>query len=172
MHTCNHCRVELTEKNWYPSSKKAYSYICKECSKKRGIVNYHKNHEHYRAKDKERNQREDVKEYNRKQSKKYYHEKPEVALWSRAKQRAKKKGIEFNIEVTDVIIPNVCPALGIPLEITEGKSGESSPSLDRIDNSKGYIKGNVCVISHKANTIKSNSSVQELKKVLNYMETH
>lgn len=92
---------------------------------------------------------------------------PERVICSMAKRRAKEKGLEFNIDNTDIDIPILCPILGIPIVkiYTKGKSTgptSNSPSLDRIDNTKGYIKGNVRVISHKANTMKHNASPIEL----------
>lgn len=92
---------------------------------------------------------------------------PERFMHSRAKSRAKIRGIEFNIDKSDIEIPIICPILGIPI-IKEYKKGKkhgpssNSPSLDRIDNSKGYVKGNVRVISHKANTMKHNATKEEL----------
>lgn len=93
-------------------------------------------------------------------------------LHSIAKNRAKRKGLDFDIEVSDIIIPERCPYLDIPLTRTwyEGKVG-SNPSLDRIDNTKGYVKGNVQVISNRANRMKVDASLEELiifaKGVLN-----
>jgi len=55
------------------------------------------------------------------------------------------------------------------LETAEGKVSDNSYSLDRIDPSKGYVKGNVEVISHRANTLKSNATIEELEKVIQYM---
>jgi hypothetical protein len=78
-------------------------------------------------------------------------------LWNAAKSRAKEKGREFKIELTDIVIPAVCPVLGVPME---------RPSLDRIDSSKGYVKGNVRVISHRANMLKNNATIEELELVL------
>ena len=82
---------------------------------------------------------------------------PEYKMIARAKSRAKIKHIEFNIEISDIMIPDVCPILGIPLLGNSGKSGGkiNSPALDRIDCKKGYIKGNIRVISHLANMMKS-----------------
>jgi hypothetical protein len=81
---------------------------------------------------------------------------PEKRMLARAKYRAKQKGLEFNIDISDINIPEVCPVMGIPLVVKSGVPGpaKNSPSLDRIDNSKGYIKGNVRVISAAANTQK------------------
>lgn len=79
-------------------------------------------------------------------------------LLSDAKYRAKQKGIEFDIELSDIIIPPVCPILLVPLIPNKIKCGPNSPSLDRIDPNKGYVKGNIQVISHKANSMKQNAS--------------
>jgi hypothetical protein len=87
---------------------------------------------------------------------------PEAYMLDRSKSRAKKKGFEHNITITDIQIPNKCPLLGIPLFPGQGGVCPNSPTLDRIDSSKGYVKGNVWVISYKANTIKSNATPEEL----------
>lgn len=88
----------------------------------------------------------------------------EYKIWLRAKTRAKSKGQEFNIEVKDVVLPEVCPVLGIPLKHNSGKSGayKDSYSLDRIDNSRGYVKGNVQVISQLANSMKAGANPKEM----------
>lgn len=84
------------------------------------------------------------------------------AMWKAAKDRADKKGLEFNIEESDILIPTICPLLNIPIEFGTKEDYNSSPSLDRIDNTKGYIKGNVWVISKKANTMKNSATLEEL----------
>lgn len=93
-------------------------------------------------------------------------------MWKAAKSRADKKGIEFNIEESDIIIPNICPLLEVPFKFGDKNNYDYSPSLDRIDNTKGYIKGNIQVISKKANTMKSSATLQELntfcKNILRY----
>jgi hypothetical protein len=107
-------------------------------------------------------------------SRQYKHKNQEQTMISYAKDRAKRKGFEFNIEKSDIDIPIICPILGIPIfkEMSlEKKSGPSgnSPSLDRIDNKKGYVKGNIQVISHRANTMKANASPQELIRFANWV---
>lgn len=89
---------------------------------------------------------------------------PESKMYQRAKRRAKVKGLDFTIDVKDIIIPKICPILGIDLESKQGISGgqKRSPALDRIDPNKGYIKGNVRVISHLANMMKSHATKQEM----------
>jgi len=102
-------------------------------------------------------------------SRMYKERNPSKVLLNSARQRAKDKKFEFNIEVSDINIPITCPILNIPVlkVYTHGKKAgptNNSPSLDRIDNTKGYIKGNVQVISHQANTMKANASPEELIK--------
>jgi len=92
---------------------------------------------------------------------------PEKIIHQHAKERAKKKGLAFNIEESDIDIPIICPILGIPIYKIGSEDKPSGPcansaSLDRIDNTKGYVKGNVAIISHKANTMKHNASPIEL----------
>lgn len=90
----------------------------------------------------------------------------EFGMWNGAKYRAKCKGIAFDLSVTDIEIPDLCPLLGIPLVCGVNSIPlESSPTLDRIDNTKGYTKDNVWVISRKANTIKSTATYQELEMI-------
>lgn len=87
---------------------------------------------------------------------------------SSARSRAKKKGLEFNITSKDVVIPEYCPILGLKLERAPygSRAGQpQSPSIDRLDATKGYIPGNVWVISRKANIIKTDATLDELVKV-------
>jgi hypothetical protein len=99
---------------------------------------------------------------------------PIPMLLSAARSRAKKKNLEFNIDASDVIIPPICPIFGIPL-IPGGVDGSpaiNSPSIDRVDNTKGYIKGNIRVISYWANSMKRDCNIEILEKVLAYMKAH
>lgn len=101
---------------------------------------------------------------------------PQIALAllvANAKYRAKKRGIEFTITPADVEMPSICPVLGIDIE--HGNNDQSitardcAPSLDRRDNKKGYIPGNVRVISWRANRIKNDATVEELEAILKYL---
>lgn len=87
-------------------------------------------------------------------------------MCQRAKRRARKKGLEHTITHVDIVIPSHCPLLGIPLIKNQGTGGnDNSPSLDRIDSTKGYTPDNIWVISYKANTIKSNATLEELEHI-------
>ena len=86
----------------------------------------------------------------------------ERVLLSNTKVRAKAKNIPFDLEVTDIIIPEFCPVLGIKLERATGRPTASSPSIDKIVPSLGYVKGNIIVISYRANMIKNNATPEEI----------
>lgn len=95
------------------------------------------------------------------------------ALLSGAKERSKRKGLPFNIDISDIIIPNYCPVLGIKLEVCFDKKGGKahSPSLDRIDPALGYVKGNILVMSRRANLIKTDASLAEIEKVATFLRS-
>jgi len=112
--------------------------------------------------------REKHREWERNYLRKDRQARPEYYLWKGAKRRAKAKGLDFDIEVSDIIIPQLCPLLNIPIihEVGKGHRNPNSPSLDRIIPSKGYVKNNVRVISNRANLLKNNATVEELEMVL------
>lgn len=97
----------------------------------------------------------------------YSQKNPQKILLLSAKHRSIKKGVPCTIIEEDIHIPAVCPVLGISIEKrfnADGKKGAypNSPSLDRIDNLKGYEKGNIQVISSKANSMKNSATPEEL----------
>lgn len=102
---------------------------------------------------------------------------PRKKLLYAAKSHANRKNLECTITIDDIIIPSHCPVLEIPLIPTVGKGRQNrhetynSPTLDRRDNSQGYIRGNVFVISGRANHLKSNSTIEEMEAVLSYMKS-
>jgi hypothetical protein len=109
---------------------------------------------------------EEQKKRNQEKQNEYRVNNPEWYMHNKARRRAIDRQIEFNLEVKDIVMPINCPVFKkykLKKEYSE-KSGPKpwSPSLDRIDNSKGYIKGNVQVISNKANTMKGNATPEEL----------
>lgn len=93
---------------------------------------------------------------------------------SRTKASAKKRGIQFSLTTTDlddIGIPLTCQVLGIPIYFYKGKPQDDSISIDRIDSSKGYTKDNIIIVSYRVNKIKSDASIQELEKILNFYKT-
>ena len=96
----------------------------------------------------------------------------EYKMLARAKSRAKKNNLPFNIELDDIVIPEKCPLLGIKIESTEVRNSPNNPSLDKIIPEKGYIKGNVWVISNRANTLKNDASLQELQTLVENLKCY
>lgn len=141
----------------------SFSSYCKSCDRERQNKIYAKNRCKYnearRIKFKEDpNYREHVKLGKRISSRKNLEQK----MIGRAKTRSIKKGYEFNITREDIVIPEYCPLLGLKLESGSKGKYSMSPSIDRIDPSKGYVKGNIWVISTKANTMKSDATQEQL----------
>lgn len=88
-------------------------------------------------------------------------------LLSAAKERAKVHNLPFNIDHSDIIIPTHCPVLGIELK---AGNNNTRPELDRVKPELGYVKGNVQVISGRANRIKWNATLEELAAIYNYVK--
>jgi hypothetical protein len=94
------------------------------------------------------------------------------ALFANAKRRAKVEGIPFDLVYSEVVWPEVCPVLGIPInyELKGRVRKDDSPSFDRTIPSLGYTTGNVVVMSWRANWIKTNSTIEECSKLLEYLK--
>lgn len=97
---------------------------------------------------------------------------PYKDIFSAKKTRAKHAGVPFTLLFEDVVFPEYCPVLGIKLNYKRGHgrkgSRRDSPSFDRIDPTKGYIQGNVIIVSMLANNIKSNATPDEILAVGNF----
>lgn len=118
--------------------------------------------EAYRAKQKARRDR-DGRLAVRLQQRAWASLNPERKIFTSAKSRAKKKGLEFTITLEDIMpLPQTCPVLGIPLRRGQGTDDPHSYSLDRIDNSRGYVPGNVAIISVRANRLKRDATPEEI----------
>lgn len=94
---------------------------------------------------------------------------PLRTLLSAARSRAKAKGLECTITAADLTIPTVCPLLGILIDPFAPKKA-FHPSLDRLDNTKGYVKGNVCVVSFRANHLKNDATAHELRTIADNLD--
>lgn len=94
------------------------------------------------------------------------------AMYNNAKYRAKRKGISFRLQLKDLVIPKRCPVLDVRLIRGEKGMNDRSPTLDRIRLTRGYTKGNVAVISFRANRLKSDAKIWEVEKILKYMRKY
>jgi len=118
-----------------------------------------------------KNKLERWKEIQKNSDKRKKQKDPVKFLLTKTKAHAKSKGIEFNIESTDFVMPEMCPVLGIPITPFEKGLAPGTPSFDRIDPCKGYVKGNVKIISYRANRLKCDCiDPAELRAVADYIE--
>jgi len=97
---------------------------------------------------------------------------PAKILFYAARQRAKRNNLPFNLTEQDIHIPKHCPVFGFEMQPQYGKGRlcDISPSLGRIDPKLGYVVGNVIVVSHLANRIKSDASPAILSRVAEFYE--
>lgn len=183
MKTCPCCKLTKEPKDFYPSTsrKDGLSPYCRTCSaeKRKASAQWQKAYnQHYYQTNKEeiaiwsnayhRDNKEKRNQYSRKYSSDRVTNHPAVNILVRTKSRAKRLGLPFDLTLDDIVVPDVCPVLGIPLVCGSGGRGGrmDSPSIDRIDPALGYVRGNVRIISNRANTLKNNASLAELEMVL------
>jgi len=94
---------------------------------------------------------------------KYQANNPKKIILSCCKQRAKRLNLAFDLTEDDLIIPEKCPFLDVPLTYIRGQGRQGSNlSIDRIDSTKGYVKGNIQIISDLANRMKQNATPNQL----------
>lgn len=156
MKTCKSCGqpkpIDLFYRN--SSAKSGYNSSCKVCM--------YAQSQRWAAANRERVNRLQMEGYRRRRDK-----DPVAYMLRRIGDRCRRNGKEFLLTKDDVKFVEFCPVLGIKL-IWTGGGRDAAASLDRIDNSKGYVPGNVEVVSGKANRIKSNATPEELRKVADY----
>lgn len=139
---CARCKEWFTPSFFHVVKKtgRLTSY-CRDCNNKNSREHYRKNNEY-------------IKEYRK--------SKLNEATLSGIKKRAKQKGLDFDLELED-ILGTTCPVFGVELKRGSRKGpSDFAPSVDRIDNSKGYVKGNVQVLSNLANKMKMNATPEQL----------
>lgn len=162
---CNKCLEDKPVSDFRPSNHKT----CKAClsayERQRYLpVRTKEDWDNRRETQKERYNEINKKNYHKKkdQLRQKYEENIELFLWRGARARAKRKGLPFNITIEDIILPTHCPALNIEMKVNTEHVQYNSFSIDRIIPELGYIKGNIQVISHLANSLKSNHDKEVL----------
>lgn len=86
-----------------------------------------------------------------------------------ARRRALERKLPFSITPADIKIPEMCPVLGMKLKKCGYRGSDNSPTVDRIIPGKGYVPGNIVVISHRANRIKNNATLAELRAIVRWL---
>jgi hypothetical protein len=154
MQKCSICEVEKENCDYYQKNGKNATTFCKKCTG----LKYKEKRYAYRAANADKVKIWKQNDYIKNRIK---------YIFINAKKRAELGGLEFDITESDIIIPEYCPVLGIKIIIDagQGRSGHG-PSIDRIDNTKGYTKDNIIIISDKANILKSDTN-QEERELIN-----
>lgn len=96
-------------------------------------------------------------------------------LWNMLETRAEQKGLDFDLTVSDVrtlLKTKRCYYTGAELMKEHGVDRQNKPTFERIDSSKGYTRGNVKVVSEKANHAKSDLTLRQLKTMVRRIEQH
>ncbi len=91
-------------------------------------------------------------------------------LLRQIKLLAKKTGIKFNLTISDIVVPKRCPVFGIPLRRGVGHSCDN-PTVDRVDAKRGYVKGNIAVMSRLANSMKGHATAAQHRRIAEWMES-
>lgn len=148
--------------------------VCTKCNEHKSLSDFSK----------KRDTKDGLRGYCKPCAKVYQNSMCSFKRWfSNRKGQAKLKGKEFTIEPKDIPgvkieqsmegieYPKVCPVLGIELDWNVKINGgqDNSPSLDRIDSTKGYIPGNVMMMSKLANGMKQNATSEQLVNFSKYM---
>ena len=158
MKNCTRCKNEREDELF-----RKHRTVCRVCEREISLQRYHKI---YADPERAKHRASVVR--------KHRHNHPEQYLYLNAKRRAEKFNLEFTIQLSDVVIPATCPVLGIKLKVNKNghRQWDNSPTIDRIDNSKGYTPDNIKVISWKANNIKGFGTIEDFEKILNYMKNN
>lgn len=92
-------------------------------------------------------------------------------LCTQARHNAKEAGVPFDLTPVDIVVPERCSVFGLILQVGKGYSGPASPTLDRIDASRGYVRGNVAVISQYANSRKGRATAAQHRRIAEWMDS-
>lgn len=187
--TCTKCEASKPVTDFYKQKGGKYGVgsICKICQKLKDKLR--RDTDEFRAKhaEQQKNWRHNnpekhrasvlanivnIRESHKQCGRRWRAKDPERHLYYKVKYTSKSKNLPFNIDVADILIPEFCPMLGIPL-VTGGKGSACSPNLatvDRLIPELGYVKGNINVVSFRANRIKNDATLEELEAITRYVK--
>lgn len=159
MKTCTVCNIELTTDNQKEYHRKNYVHKCITCVRVKSRSIARKYYSDNLVTSQERSNKYNKK--NKEENPRYYTARQ---MQASSRKRASKKGWDYDLttKYIESLMSETCPIMGKALEYGGAKS-QFSASLDRIDSSKGYVVGNVWIISSLANTMKSNATIEQLK---------
>ena len=168
--TCGEVK-ELSEKFFRPD-RKHYRLQCIECQNKKNLDFYHSGKgQSWRRQYVDSGKRKEVDRARGAEIKEegIHSERFRKSKLSQIRSAAKNKGRNFELTLKDIVIPDTCPVLGIEIKLG-AKTGDNSPTADRLDNNKGYTKENVRFISWRANLLKRDATFEEIEALYNWMK--
>lgn len=155
----------------HPEKKHKAKGLCFNCYDK---MTYHKDpraqlEKHNKWADKNKDH---LSQYKRERQIKKGNENPIKLIYENIRHSAKRRKIYFNLSEDDIkkAFTTICPVFNIPLQFNTKEKKDNSFSVDRIDNDKGYISGNIIIISWKANRLKYTSSLEDLEKMVTFLK--
>ncbi len=172
MKECTKCGVSKNSSEFFRATKEksGLKSRCKLCEKVDAQERIDRDPEHHKAMM--------LKSYHKRRIE-VIAEDPSFFIWRRTKISAKNRGLDFNLEPSDIRIPAVCPVYGMPLVIADkrgderiGPHLENVATIDRVDPARGYVKGNVQIVSFKANRLKSDCTPEHFRKMIANVEAH
>lgn len=158
----------MSDKVQVIGSTQPVSKVCKSCGLSKDCGDYYKNRGGIHAV---------CKGCYRKRNKVYQKDYragiPITIRCRKLQQRAKDKGIPFDVtpDYLESIWTGVCPVFGSDVELNVDKGSHKAVEVDRIDPRKGYVKGNVAWLSARANRIKSDASLEELERIVEWLKS-
>ena len=178
---CSKCKQVKELSMFYKgSSRNGRQSHCKLCDSIAGREYYKRNREKMLAR---QSNYEKTEQGSTRIKEKYQKQRSEEThvlrrLLAKAKGRAKAKGLPFDltIEWLQTMVISHCPITLQPIdwlkeEVANGMPGPNSPSIDRTDSSKGYVKGNIAIIGDKWNRWKSNMELNDLLLLTQYVQS-
>ena len=177
---------------------KPLTKVCRDCGRELPISSFYKNGTSYRPECKEcknkaeaERRRNNIEKYKKLSKEKYWANRDKELSHMKAYRESLKKnnylkffiqnkkklviraGIDWDLdeEYLKSLFTGVCPVFNCQIHLG-GAKDEYKAELDRLVPSLGYVKGNVRWISRRANRIKSDASIEEIKAILKYMENN
>lgn len=175
--SCEQCGAQKVERTcWY--KKRAHHFCCRTCANRfkaakvsLGLTRCEYEKQYWKKPENQARKKMMQRTAARKRAVLFGDSFKKMVL-TRAKARSKKYAIPFNLTIDDFEIPEYCPILKIKLELGDKRGGSfNSPSLDRLIPLLGYTKGNVVVISRRANLVKSDAQLHELESIVSFMKS-
>jgi len=187
MKICKECENEYDESEFYTQkhkrkSKKKGVYVleilssyCKPCDRAKSKRVKDSSEYKERTNTTRRSRKQTDPEYRdkvNKQKRESLRNNPERRMLAHAKARSKKNGYNMDITIDDIVIPHECPLLNVPFITGTKDCYLYTPTLDRIDSTKGYTKDNLWVISMLANSMKNSANVKQLLTFAKNIQNH